>query len=127
MRSTVHVLRKDKCGSIRGARARQAKLGLSHGNRERVLKVSGMQGRPQKRENEQGQRLTFATFLVYFVLVGHRLVAGTNKSFYCDHRLRICAVGSVPVQLGIIYKLCWEEPKHRSNNMCSRTFTGTHT
>jgi hypothetical protein len=60
------------------------------------------------------------------LLVGHRRVAGSNKSSHCDHRLILCAVGSIPVQLDI-YKSCRcrEEPKHRDNNVCSRTLTGT--
>ena len=36
----------------------------------------------------------------------------------------LCAVGSIPVQLDI-YKSCREGPKHRDNNMCSRTLIGT--
>ena len=58
------------------------------------------------------------------MLVGHRRVAGSNKSSHYDHRVILCAVGSIPVQLDI-YKSCREEPKHRDNNMCSRTLTGT--
>ena len=58
------------------------------------------------------------------MLVGHRRVAGSNKSSHYDHRLIPCAVGSVPVRLGI-YKSCREEPKHRDNNVCSRILTGT--
>jgi hypothetical protein len=54
-------------GSIRGARGKQANLRLRHDKRERVLKVRRHAGQAtQKRENEQGQRLTFASFLVYF-------------------------------------------------------------
>ena len=32
------------------------------------------------------------------MLVGHRLVAGSNKSSYNDHRLTWCAVGSLPAR-----------------------------
>ncbi len=60
------------------------------------------------------------------MLVGHRRVAGSNKSSHYDHRLIPCAVGSVPVRLGI-YKPCREEPKHMDNNVCSRTLTDTCT
>ena len=60
------------------------------------------------------------------MLVGHRRVAGSNKSSHYDLRLIPCAVGSVPVRLGIgIHKPCREEPKHIDNNVCSRTLTGT--
>ena len=59
-----------------------------------------------------------------FMLVGHRRVAGSNKSSHYDHRVILYAVGSIPVQLDI-HKSCREEPKHRDNNMCSRTLTGT--
>ncbi len=65
------------------------------------------------------------TIILYTVLVGHRRVAGSNKSSHYDHRLIPCAVGSVPVRLGMMYKTCREEPKHRNNNVCSRTLTGT--
>jgi hypothetical protein len=58
-----------------------------------------------------------------YLLVGHRRVAGSNKSSNYDHRLIPCAVGSVPVRLGI-YKPCREEPKHIDNNVCSRILTG---
>jgi hypothetical protein len=60
------------------------------------------------------------------LLVGHRRVAGPNKSSHYDLRLIPCAVGSVPVRLGI-YKPCREEPKHIDNNVCSRTLTLTGT
>ncbi len=58
------------------------------------------------------------------MLVGYKRVAGSDKSSHYDYRLILCAVGSIPVQLDI-YKSCREEPKHRDNNMCSRTLTGT--
>ena len=58
------------------------------------------------------------------MLVGHRRVAGSNKSSHYDHRLIPCAVGSVPVRLHM-YKPCREEPKHIDNNVCSRILTGT--
>ena len=58
------------------------------------------------------------------MLVGHRRVAGSNKSSHYDHRLIPCAVGSVPVRLHM-YKPCREEPKHIDNNVCSRIITGT--
>jgi hypothetical protein len=58
------------------------------------------------------------------MLVGHRRVAGSNKSSHYDHRVILCAVGSIPVQLDI-YKSCREEPKHIGNNVCSRILTGT--
>ena len=57
-------------------------------------------------------------------MVGHRHVAGSNKSSHYDRRLILCAVGSVQVRLGTD-KSCREEPKHRDNNVCSRTLTGT--
>jgi hypothetical protein len=61
--------------------------------------------------------------MAWGMLVGHRLLAGSNKSSYYDHRLKKFAVGSLPVRLDID-KLCSEEPKHRINNVCSRTLTG---
>ena len=57
-----------------------------------------------------------------YMLVGHRRVAGSNKSSHYDHRLILCAVGAVLVRLDI-YKSCREEPKHRDNNVYSKTLT----
>jgi hypothetical protein len=71
--------------------------------------------------------LDIVTMTTVLVLVGHRCVAGsniTNKSSHYDHRLIPCAGGSVPVRLDM-HKSCREEPKHRNNNVCSRTLTGT--
>ena len=59
-------------------------------------------------------------------MVGHRRGAGPNKSSQITmitDSYRVCAVGSVPVQLGI-YKPCRKEPKHIDNNVCSRILTG---
>ncbi len=63
------------------------------------------------------------------MLVGHRRLAGSDKSFHYDHRLIIlCAVGTVLARGAGLALRPHRDKKCRSTDiirLCSRTLTGT--
>ena len=63
------------------------------------------------------------------MLVGHRRLAGSNKSSHCDYRLIIpCAVGTLLARGAGLALRSHRDRKCRSTDiivLCSRTLTGT--